>query len=209
VTTETVAAVKAILPMDVATYLQNNKRKEISALEEHYSLTIQLLGDPAGRQSEYDLEFVRRATPVVVDLAPMEKSRRREPAPTVAKSTSSTSSPHPSRGERDEVKERRPKPAVAVAEPPVESMTVNGEDVPVLAVARGRVFWRLAAATRRLEVGRATPTRSGSASGGRRHPGGRVMRRTRTWWRRRSSSSPNAEPAVNAEASKSNGSSSS
>jgi ribonuclease E len=209
VTTETVAAVKAILPMDVATYLQNNKRKEISALEEHYNLTIQLLGDPAGRQSEYDLEFVRRAAPVAIDLAPVEKSRRRETAPTVAKSTASTSSPRPSRGERDEAKERRPKPAIAVAEPPVESIAVNGEAIPVLAVARGRVFWRLAAATRRLEVGQVTPARSGSASGGRRHPGGRVMRRTRTWWRRRSASSQTAEPAVNAEASKSTGSSSS
>jgi ribonuclease E len=209
VTTETVAAVKAILPMDVATYLQNNKRKEISSLEEDHNLTIQLLGDPAGRQGEYDLEFVRRAVPVAVDLASVEKSRGREPVPTVAKSTPSTFSPRHGRGERDEAKERRPKPAVVVAEPPVESMAVNGDAVPVLAVARGRVFWRLTAATRRLEVGRTTPTRSGSASGGRRHSGGRVMRRTRTWWRRRSTSSQNTGPAVNAEASKSNGSSSS
>ncbi|MDH3601770.1 MAG: Rne/Rng family ribonuclease, partial [Candidatus Tectomicrobia bacterium] len=205
VTTETVAAVKAILPMDVATYLQNNKRKEISSLEEDHHLTVQLLGDPVGRQGEYDLEFVRRAAPVVVDPASVEKSRRREPAPTATRSTSSTSSPRSSRGERDEVKERKPRPAVAVAEPPAEAIAVNGDAVPVLAVARGRVFWRLTAAARREEGGRATTTRSGSTSGGRRHPGGRVMRRTRTWWRRRSSSSQNTESAVKAEASKSNG----
>ena len=209
VTTETVAAVKAILPMDVATYLQNNKRKEISTLEEVYDLTIQLLGDPAGRQGDYDLEFVRRAAPVAVDPASVEKSRRKEPASTTAKSTSSTASPRSSRGERDEVKERKPKPAVVVAEPPTETMAVNGDAVPVLAVARGRVFWRLTASNRRLDVGRATPTRSGSTSGGRRHSGGRVMRRTRTWWRRRSSSSQNTEPAAKAEATKSNGESSS
>jgi ribonuclease E len=206
VTTETVAAVKAILPMDVATYLQNNKRKEISALEEEYHLAIQLLGDPTGRHGEYDLEFVRRAAPMAADPAAVEKSRRKEPTPPAVRSTSATASLRSGRGERDEAKERKPQPATVVAEPPAEIMAVNGNAVPpVLAVARGRVFWRLTASTRRVEEGRGTATRSGSATGGRRHPGGRVMRRTRTWWRRRSSSSPNAEPAAKAEAPKSNG----
>ncbi len=214
VTSETVATVKAIMPMDVANYLQNHKRKEISTLEEEYDLTIQLLGDPAARQSDYSLDLTRRTTPIPITAAP-EKPRRREPTPVSSKTTSSTSTSRNNRSDREEPKEKERKPktavpiAVAVVDPPVQTVAAKSKEVPVLAVARGRVFWRLTAATRRLETRRST-SRSGS-SGGRRHSGGRITRRTRTWWRRRSTtttSAQNTETAAKAETSTSNGPSS-
>ncbi|MEE9147472.1 MAG: ribonuclease, partial [Candidatus Tectomicrobia bacterium] len=60
---ETVEAVKAVLPMDVAIYLLNQKRKEIARLEEDYNLTIHLVGNPAARETEYNIEFIRRELP--------------------------------------------------------------------------------------------------------------------------------------------------
>ncbi|GIX46885.1 MAG: hypothetical protein KatS3mg131_1096 [Candidatus Tectimicrobiota bacterium] len=73
---ETLAAVRAVLPMEVASYLLNQKRKELARLEEDYGITIHLQGNPTARQNEFEIEFVRR-----------EATRREPPAeaPTAAK----------------------------------------------------------------------------------------------------------------------------
>jgi hypothetical protein len=182
--------------MDVATYLQNNKRKEISRLEEDHNLAVQLLGNPAARQNEHDIEFVRRAVPVDIATAAV-KGRQKEAdvAPALEPAKVSAPSPHqrPSRNDREDVKEKRLKvAAVVVPEAPPQPLVVNGDAPAGLAVARGRVFWRLAATTRRLELEQVSSSRS-STTGGRpgRPSSGRMTRRTRTWWRRRNQSSPN------------------
>ncbi len=204
VTTETVAAVKAILPMDVATYLQNQKRKEISRLEEDYNLTIQLLGNPAARQNEYNLDLVRRAVPVDIATA-VERGRRKEVEETPAKVASASTSQRRSRNEREEAaKEKKSKHPAAMAEPAAPVIAVNGEPLQVLAMARGRVFWRLTATTRRLEMDRVMNTKPAASSGGgriSRHTNGRLTRRPRTWWRRRQSSQNN-DTAPKSESSK-------
>src|SRR5262249_39818739 len=66
---ETVAAVKALLPMDVALYLLNQKRQEIARLEEECNLTLYLAGNPSARQNEYSIEFIKRD--IVPDLIPV------------------------------------------------------------------------------------------------------------------------------------------
>ena len=62
---------KAVLPQDVATYLLNQKRKEISRLEDEYKITIHLTGSTTVRQNEYEMGFIKRdpsvETPSVVD----------------------------------------------------------------------------------------------------------------------------------------------
>jgi ribonuclease E len=198
VSTDTVAAVRAILPMDVATYLQNNKRKEISRLEEDHNLAVHLLGNPASRQNEHDIEFVRRAIPIDIATAAVKGQRKEAdvvPVPEPVKAPVPSTNQRSSRNDREDAKEKRVKvAAVVVPETPPQPLVVNGDSpAPAgLAVARGRVFWRLAATTRRLEVEPVSSHRL-PPTGGRpaRQGSGRVTRRTRTWWRRRNQPSQN------------------
>jgi len=57
-TKEGVAQVKGLLPLDVATYLQNRKRKELSELETRYDASILLEGDPSVAPGGGKLEFI-------------------------------------------------------------------------------------------------------------------------------------------------------
>jgi hypothetical protein len=220
VTSGTVATVKTTMPLEVATYLQNNKRREISILEEENQCSIQLLGDPAIRQNEYDIEFIRRPIPVELTTA-VDKNRKTEseavptqPIPVKVAATEPVSPPQRNgRSDREEAREKKvskvamPSPAVASvaatavapAPPPAAPVVVNGHTPPVMAVTRGRVFWRIAAATRRLERTANLKPSSNGRSG--RQGSGRFSRRTRTWWRRRPQSSSNAESAQKSEAS--------
>lgn len=221
VTSGTVATVKTTMPLEVATYLQNNKRREISILEEENQCSIQLLGDPTIRQNEYDIEFIRRPVPVELTTA-VDKNRKKEseavptkPIPAKVATTEPVSpQPRNGRSDREEAREKKvskvamPSAAVASAAataaapappPPAAPVMVNGHTPPVMAVTRGRVFWRIAAATRRLERTANLKPSSNGRSG--RQGSGRFSRRTRTWWRRRPQSSSNAESAQKSEAS--------
>jgi hypothetical protein len=185
--------------MDVANYLLNQKRKEITHLEDEYNITIHLGGNPAARQNEYEIEFIRREIPV--ELSPVvEKLPRRE-------SLEVPSAPIPSRDGSRERPEPRDKPAPPViAEIAAQEAAPPVVDIPVtpLAVARGRVFWRVAAASRRLELAQVVSTLQTPAAQVRtgRSGSGRLMRRTRTWWRRRSSVPPASQAANKDEAPK-------
>jgi ribonuclease E len=192
---ETMEAVRALLPMDVATYLLNQKRKEIARLEDDYNLTIHVMGNPAARQNEYNIEFVRREVSLDVPVT-MEKGRGRDSELIPSKAAADTAHPRGRRDGRSASEERKPQLVVAVAETPAPVLAVNGDASPVLAVARGRVFWRLTATTRRLELAQTMRLQHGSANGGRtgRGTAGRLARRARTWWRRRSPQHANAAP---------------
>jgi hypothetical protein len=185
--------------MDVAHYLLNQKRKEIAHLEDEYNITVHLGGNPAARQNEYEIEFIRRE--LAVEPPPVvEKFQRRD-------SFEVLSAPIPSRDGSSERLEPPDNPAPpVVAEIVVQEAALPAVDIPVtpLAVARGRVFWRIAAASRRLELAQvvhtlATPSPQVRAG---RSGSGRLMRRTRTWWRRRSPASPASQVANKDEAPK-------
>jgi len=55
---EAVTQVKGVLPLEVANYLQNRKRKELAQLETRYGVSIVLQGDPWLAPGEGKLEFV-------------------------------------------------------------------------------------------------------------------------------------------------------
>lgn len=187
---DTLAIVKAVLPMDVANYLLNQKRTEITHLEDEYNITIHLGGNPAARQNEYEIEFIRRELPVEPPTV-VEKIQRRD-------SFEVPSAPVPSRDGSRERFEPRDKPTQPViADLAVQEVAPPAVDIPVtpLAVARGRVFWRVAAASRRLELAQTVHTLQTPSAYVRtgRSVSGRIMRRTRTWWRRRSPASPTSQ----------------
>ncbi|MBW2064131.1 MAG: Rne/Rng family ribonuclease [Deltaproteobacteria bacterium] len=55
-----VEQVHGILPVEVATYLQNRKRKELAEFEQRYGVTIILDGDPSLPPSGGTLEFIKK-----------------------------------------------------------------------------------------------------------------------------------------------------
>ena len=56
---EGVVQVQGVLPLEVATYLQNKKRKELAALESRFEVEIVLRGDPALNPGEGEVQFLK------------------------------------------------------------------------------------------------------------------------------------------------------
>lgn len=199
---ETLASVKALLPMDVALYLLNQKRQEIAQLEEEYNLTLYLAGNPVARQNEYSIEFIKRD--IVPDLVSIpDRIIVKEIEEPVRPGTSVAAY----RGDTWDEQEDVP-----VSPPPLPiAVTGNGEHeavvssaalTPVWAVARSRVFWRLTAPGRQVEVIPAASDQPAPTPGTRpgRHGSGRLARRPRGgWWRRRSSAGAQTDAAQRAE----------
>ena len=202
---ETLASVKALLPTDVALYLLNQKRQEIAQLEEEYNLTLYLAGNTTARQNEYSLEFIKRdivpdSTPVSDKIFMKEFEEPVRPVTSVA-------------AYRGDLWEEPEEPAITPPQPVApEPLQVHGEQeqevvhdavpAPVLAMPRGRVFWRLTTPARSMEAvsmagGRPSPaasTRNG------RHGTGRFSRRPRGgWWRRRASAGAQTDAAHRSE----------
>ena len=57
---EGISAVEGRLPTEVASYLQNRKRRELSELESRYGVEIILEPDPSIPPGEAELEFVKQ-----------------------------------------------------------------------------------------------------------------------------------------------------
>ena len=54
-----ITQVKGILPLEVATYLQNRKRKDILEMESRYGVEVILKGDPSISPGDGKLEFLK------------------------------------------------------------------------------------------------------------------------------------------------------
>lgn len=188
---DTLATVNAQLPMDVAFYLLNQKRREIAQLEEEYNLTLNLVGNPLARQNEHTMEFVRRPAPAPeTGTAATERATAKESKESPARSTASGTNRRRGRGARvEEPETQASKPADEVAPTPLPAVVVNAEVAVPQAATRGRIFWRFNSGSRRLEGhgnGEPPVAKAGARSG--RQTAGRLARRARGWWRRRNSS---------------------
>jgi ribonuclease E len=58
---EGITQVKGILPLDVASYLLNKKRKELARLETRYGVSISLHGQPDLPPGNVTLEFLENS----------------------------------------------------------------------------------------------------------------------------------------------------
>ncbi len=56
-----VSEVRGSLPVEVADYLQNRKRKELSMIESRYGINILLMGDPSVTPGSGKLEFIKES----------------------------------------------------------------------------------------------------------------------------------------------------
>ena len=199
---ETLASVKALLPMDVALYLLNQKRQEIAQMEEEYHLTLYLAGNPVARQNEYSIEFIKRD--IVPDLVAIpDRIVVKEIEEPVRPGTSVAAYRGDTWDEQEEVPVSPPPLPVAVTgNGEHEAVVSSAALTPVWAVARSRVFWRLTASARQLEGVPAASDQPALAPGARpgRHGSGRLARRPRGgWWRRRSSAGAQTDAAQRAE----------
>lgn len=202
---ETLASVKALLPMDVALYLLNQKRQEIAQMEEEYHLTLYLAGNPVARQNEYSIEFIKRD--IVPDLVAIpDRIVVKEIEEPVRPGTSVAAYRGDIWDEPEDVPAPPPSLPVAATEngehEAVASVVSSVALAPVWAVARSRVFWRLSAPARQMEVIPATSDQPAPTPGARpgRHGSGRLARRPRGgWWRRRSSAGAQTDAAHKAE----------
>ena len=188
---DTLATVNAQLPMDVAFYLLNQKRREIAQLEEEYNLTLNLVGNPLARQNEHTMEFVRRAAPAPeAEATATERATAKESKESPARSTAGGTYRRRGRSARvEEPEAQASKPAAEVAPTPLPPVAVNAEVAVPQAATRGRIFWRFNSGSRRLEGhgnGETPVAKAGTRSG--RQTAGRLARRARGWWRRRNSS---------------------
>ncbi len=193
---ENLESVNAMLPMETAAYLLNQKRKELFRLEEDYRITINVTGNPAAHYNEYNLEFKRRA---IVEEAPVAAEREG------VSRESAEAARAPRRRREAKATEVVPvKPAITASDMPAPGFRApKSNDVALpLAISRGRIFWRLVAASRHAEMARARPRSRGGPGHSRsgRNSSGRFGRRTRTWWRRRTQVAPpsDASPPVEA-----------
>lgn len=209
---EHLATVKALLPMDAALYLLNQKRQEIAHLEEEYHLVLYIAGNPSARQNEYTIELVKRDI-----TADMWSAAERTVVREIEEPLRPAASVMAYRGEDIEDVEEPEVPAAALPvaalpvlppSPPPPPPPPSPQPQPVvvaplmvepeapavvqslpagLAMTRGRVFWRFGALPQRPEVfqGLDESPRAGVGPRPARQGSGRMQRRGRGWWRRR------------------------
>jgi ribonuclease E len=102
----TVAEVRGSLPLEVAYYLLNRKKRELTQIENDYEIEVTVKGKPSFTMNQLELEIVKRENPRVEDVLASEAEAAEAPKPAERKP--------PGR------KEARPEPAAA------EENTVEG-----------------------------------------------------------------------------------
>jgi len=193
---EMLASVKALLPMDVALYLLNQKRQEIARLEEEYNLTLYLAGNPAARQNEYSIEFIKRD--IVPDLVSIPDRILVREIEEPVRPVTSVAAYRGAWEEQEEAPVSPPQPTVAMTGNGEQDVLISEALAPVWAVARGRVFWRLTTTSRQIALAPVSSDQPAPTPGPRpgRHGSGRLARRPRGgWWRRRTSAGAQADAA--------------
>ncbi|GFE62552.1 Rne/Rng family ribonuclease [Geobacter sp. AOG2] len=102
----TVAEVRGSLPLEVAYYLLNRKKRELTQIENDYEIEVTVKGKPSFTMNQLELEIVKREKPRMEDV--------------LASAAEAAEAPKSS-----ERKEARPEPAVA-EEKAAEGSTVEG-----------------------------------------------------------------------------------
>jgi ribonuclease E len=95
----TVAEVRGALPLEVAYYLLNRKKRELTQIENDYEIEVTVKGKPSFTMNQLELEIVKRETPRMEDV--------------LASEAEAAEAPKPAERKPSERKEARPEPAAA------------------------------------------------------------------------------------------------
>ncbi|WP_460595012.1 Rne/Rng family ribonuclease [Geomonas sp. Red276] len=119
----TVAEVLGSLPLEVAYYLLNRKRRELSRIESDYDIEVTVKGKPSYLLNQMDLELIKR------EKIPQEEVPQEKPAAKAAKEEGAVQEGAPAEGRKKKKKKGK---GAAEAEAVVEAVT---EAVPAAAAA--------------------------------------------------------------------------
>jgi len=152
----TVAEVRGALPLEVAYYLLNRKKRELVRIETDYEIAVTIKGKPSFLMNQLELELVRREKPLHLEIHPEESAEeatdKEEPVQPVEENNEAPAT-LPEGTEVKKKKRRRKKKVKSDGEPltgvdsaateqdqqDAESLAGHGpdEDVPVAAGAEG------------------------------------------------------------------------
>jgi ribonuclease E len=102
----TVAEVRGSLPLEVAYYLLNRKKRELTQIENDYEIEVTVKGKPSFTMNQLELETVKRENPRVEDV--------------LASEAEAAEAPKPAERKPSERKEARPEPEEAAEEKTAE-----------------------------------------------------------------------------------------
>jgi ribonuclease E len=143
----TVAEVYGALPLEVAYYLLNRKKRELVRIEADYEIAVTIKGKPSFLMNQLELELVRREKPIHLETQPdepaEEASEKGEPAQPAEEKHELSAAPEGT--EIKKKKRRRKKKVKADGEPltggesaateqeqqEAESLAVHGADEPL------------------------------------------------------------------------------
>ena len=114
----TVAEVRGSLPLEVAYYLLNRKKRELTQIENDYEIEVTVKGKPSFTMNQLELEIVKRENPRMEDVLASEAEAAEAPKPAERK---------PSERKPSERKEARPEPAAAEEKTVEEGVAEGGK----------------------------------------------------------------------------------
>jgi ribonuclease E len=128
----TVSEVYGGLPLEVAYYLLNRKKRELVRIEADYEIAVTIKGKPSFLMNQLELELVRREKPLHLEIAPddmAEPPAEKVESPQVPDETRDHASPPPEGAEAKKKKRRRKKKVKPDLEAPAEAeLQPAGED---------------------------------------------------------------------------------
>lgn len=137
----TVAEVYGGLPLEVAYYLLNRKKRELVRIEADYEIAVTIKGKPSFLMNQLELELVRREKPLHLETAieeTAEPATEKVESSLVADETRDHAPPPPEGAEAKKKKRRRKKKVKSDMEAPAEAESQsagqehkNSEETPV------------------------------------------------------------------------------
>ncbi len=140
----TVAEVRGGLPLEVAYYLLNRKKRELARIESDYDIEVTIKGKPSFLMNQLELELVKREKPAHVEAHPEEAEAPAEKAPKVKaapeKEAAEAAAPTPAEEVKGKKKRRRKKKGKGETEVPAEVAPEAAEEVEVVAAPEEAVL---------------------------------------------------------------------
>ncbi|HTY21273.1 MAG TPA: Rne/Rng family ribonuclease, partial [Geobacteraceae bacterium] len=133
----TVAEVYGSLPLEVAYYLLNRKKRDLIRIESDYEIAVTIKGKPSFLMNQLELELVRREKPLQLETHPEEIAEplpEKGEVPQPIDETGESLAPAPEGAEAKKKKRRRKKKGKGDGEPLTEVEAATKEQEP----AKGR-----------------------------------------------------------------------
>jgi ribonuclease E len=171
----TVAEVYGSLPLEVAYYLLNRKKRDLIRIETDYEIAVTIKGKPSFLMNQLELELVRREKPVHLDVQPeegVEPLAEKEEKHHTPEEHAESASPLPDTAEAKKKKRRRKRKTKVEGESLTETAAIEEEQQGVEAVE--------AVEEEEVDVNHGTETESTAETKGSEHKKKRRRRKRRS-----------------------------